>query len=231
MNHSLHTIIRRVLLVPAALLLASGLPAAAKEPAAPQQQSSKPPEYDKLKLPDLQARADAGDLAAQFELGSRYNYGRGLPKNTREALRWLRGAAQSGQTDAMRLLAVKCYGGYDVPVDFEEALLWAGRLAETGDRQAQLMLADMYGNGEGVARDLVSAYAWFDIAATLRPGEEPGPEAAALMATAVEKREQTIKLLLPDQEVRAQQQATEWWSKHYQPQSPPLKKSPRRPAS
>jgi TPR repeat protein len=92
------------------------------------------------------------------------------------------------------------------------------------------MLANMYGNGEGMARDLVSAYAWFDIAATLRPGEEPGPEAAALMATAVEKREQTIKLLLPEQEVQAQQQATDWWSKHYQSPSAPQKKSPQRPA-
>lgn len=226
---SLHNTIRHRLFAVVCLLLVAGPLPAAEPASAPQQKSSKPVEYDKLKLPDLQARAEKGDRAAQFELGSRHNYGRGLPKNTREALRWLKTAAEAGQLDAMRLLAVKFYGGFDVPVNFEEALRWAARLAETGDRQAQLMLANMYGNGEGTPRDLVSAYAWYDIAATLRPGEEPDPEATALMESAVEQREQTIKLLLPEQESQAQQQATDWWKKHHQ-RKPEKKKSSRRAA-
>ena len=226
---SLHTTIRHGLLVLAALLLAAGLLAPAEAPAGSQEKSSKPVEYDQLKLPDLQARAEKGDLAAQFELGSRHNYGRGLPKNSREALRWLNRAAEAGQADAMRLLAVKFYGGFDVPVNFEEALRWAAKLADSGDREAQMMLANMFGNGEGTPRDLVSAYAWYDIAATLRPGEDPDAEATALMESAVEKREQTIKLLLPEQEAQAQQQATDWWKNRYQPKLE-KKKSSRRSA-
>lgn len=213
----------------ACLCLMSGPVVAAEAPAAPQQKSSKPVEYDKLKLPDLQSRADKGDLAAQFELGSRYNYGRGLPKNTREALRWLRRAALAGQIDAMRLLAVKLYGGFDVLVDFDEAFRWARALADKGDRQGQMVLANMYGNGEGCARDLVSAYAWYDIAATLRPDEEPDEAAKAMMESAVEKREQTIKLLLPEQEAQAQQQASDWWKNYYQPKS--AQKPARKPAN
>jgi TPR repeat protein len=164
--------------------------------------------YEQLKLPELVRRANANDAWAQFELGSRFNYGRNAPKNNSEALSWLRRAAQNGQRDAQRLLAVKLYNGYDIAVDHDEALLWAQRLAESGDAPGQLMLGNMYANGEGSPRDLVRAYMWYDIAATTA---QQGVTDSALQQAAVEMRDKTGALLMPEEEVVAQEFASNWW--------------------
>jgi hypothetical protein len=173
-------------------------------------------EYDKLPLPQLLAKANKKDLTAQFELASRFNYGRGLPKNTSEALRWLRKAAQAGQEDAARLLAVKLYNGHNVLPDFGEAMKWAAMLADKGDIPAQLMLANMYANGEGSNRDLVQAYKWYAIAAVgeKREGskEEPKPEQ---VQSAVDSRDKLAGLLTDEQEAQAQKMASDWWMKKY----------------
>lgn len=55
--------------------------------------------YDQLPLAQLLAKANKGDLTAQFELGSRYNYGRNMPKDTEQALHWLRKAAKAGDVN------------------------------------------------------------------------------------------------------------------------------------
>jgi len=167
--------------------------------------------YDKLPLAQLVQRTKADDLKAQFELGARLNYGRGMPKNTKEALRWLRRAAQNGQQDAQRLLALKFYHGYDVSPDQVEALKWTQRLAEAGDVPAQLTLANMYASGEGTERNLVRAYMWYDIASAAA-GIEGSPEEVEKAAqSAAEQRDKVADLLLPEQEVEAQQLSGDWW--------------------
>lgn len=164
--------------------------------------------YEQLKLPELVRRANANDAMAQFELGSRFNYGRNAPKSNAEGLRWLRRAAENGDSEAQRLLAVKLYNGYDVPVDQEEALRWAQRLAESGDVPGQMMAGNMHGNGEGTPRDLVRAYMWYDIAATVAQQGDGDP---VLRQAAVDARDKTGALLLPDEEIRAQELASSWW--------------------
>lgn len=183
-------------------------------------------EYDKLPMPELQARAERGDARAQFELGARYNYGRGVPRSAREALRWLRRAAQAGQADAQRLLAVKLFNGYDVAVDHEEAFRWAQRLAEGGDVPAQLMLASMYANGEGIPRSLVRSYMWYAIAASYLP-KESDPEALRMaVQKAAEQRELMARLLLPEEEAEAQDLASAWWRAYRSKVAPrPAKKN------
>lgn len=178
----------------------------------PKEELPKKTEYDKLPLPQLLAKAKTGNLTAQFELGSRFNYGRGMPKNTAEGLRWLRKAGQGGQEDAARLLAVKLYNGYDVMQDFVEAMKWARMLAEAGDIPAQSMLASMYANGEGVIRDLVRAYMWYAIAAVgaKRTGSEEEPQAEQVQA-AIDARDKLAALLTEEQETEAQKLASDWW--------------------
>jgi len=180
--------------------------AIASKPAAP-----KKTEYEKLPLAQLVKHAKAGDLKAQFELGSRINYGRGIPKNTDEALRWLRLAAEKGQQDAQRLLAVKLYNGYDVPADYVEALKWTESLAEAGDVPAQLTLANMYASGEGTERNLVLAYEWYDIASASLGREGISEDAAMAAQTASEQRENIASILQPEQEAEAQRLASGWW--------------------
>ncbi len=190
----------------------------------------KPPEYDQMPLATLQKKADAGDLKAQFELGSRFNYGRELPKNTREALRWLRKAAQGGNTDAQRLLAVKLFEGHDVAADHTEALFWALKLADTGDRPGQVMIGRMYANGEGTARDLVRAYMWYDIAATTVSGKAPAELDQKAKEDATSELEKTAALLQPTEITDAQQLASDWWLNHHARKPAPKKKKAGKPA-
>lgn len=182
----------------------------------PAESPPKKTEYDKLPLPQLLVKANNKDLTAQFELASRFNYGRGVPRNTGEALRWLRKAAQAGQEDAARLLAVKLYNGHDLLPDFNEAMKWTAMLAEKGDLPAQLMLASMYANGEGTNRDLVQAYKWYAIAAVgaKREGSEEEPK-AELVKSATEDRDKLASLLTDEQETLGQQLASDWWMKKY----------------
>ena len=51
-------------------------------------------------LADLRASAEAGDLAAQYNLGIMYAEGRGVPQDDAEAVAWFRRAAEQGHIDA-----------------------------------------------------------------------------------------------------------------------------------
>ena len=195
----------------AAYLLALGLTASwANAGAGPLSAAEKRAQYEQMKLPELVRKANANDSAAQFELGSRFNYGREAPKNNMEALRWLRRSAQAGHTEAQRLLAVKLYNGYDMKADHEEALLWAQRLADAGDVPGQMMAGNMYANGEGAPRDLVRAYMWYDVAATVA---QQGIGDPLQQQAAMDARDRTAALLLPEEEVRAQELASGWWQR------------------
>jgi len=207
----------------------------------PKEEPPKKTEYDKLPLPQLMAKADANNSVAQFELASRFNYGRGVPKSTTDALIWLRRAAMNGEDDAARLLAVKTFNGYDVPTDHAEAMFWAKRLAEKGDLPAQLMLAHMFANGEGTPRDLVQSYKWYAIAAVAeRPNaKKDEPPREDLLKTAAEQRDKLGSLLTEDEEKTAQKLASTWWLEKYAPRKPlavkgkkgkPRKKSRGKPA-
>lgn len=193
--------------------------AAGDTSSAGQQKSSEKPkqvDYEKLSLADLVRRAHAENAKAQFELGARFNYGRGVPKNVAEALVWLRRAGLAGQKDAQRLLAVKFFNGYDVTVDHAEAFRWTQRLAETGDLPAQVTLGSMYANGEGVARDLVHSYMWYDIAVVSAQQLAAKENALPTFANdAGVMRDQIGALLLPDEEQEAQRLASDWWLKKH----------------
>jgi len=172
-----------------------------------------PADYTKLTSGALMNKAAAGDLQAQFELGSRYSNGRGIPRNDREAREWLRRAAGNGHREAQRLLALNLYRGDNVGLAQEEALIWTRHLAEAGDLPGQVMLAYMYGNGEGAERNLVQSYVWYDIAvANARQAAEAGDEAAqSTLDMAIEEQGKTAALLMPEELARAQDIASNWW--------------------
>lgn len=209
-------------------------PADASESAAkPSPTKEEPPkktQYDQLPLPQLLSKANAGNPVAQFELASRFNYGRGMPRNSNQALIWLRKAATAGQEDAARVLAIKLFNGYDVPPDHIEAMHWARILADKGDLPGQLMLANMYANGEGTPRDLVQAYKWYAIAAVdKRPGQGNEPPRQDLLDSAAEQRDKIASLLTEDEEKEAQKQASDWWLNQYAPVKPAVKSKKTKP--
>jgi uncharacterized protein len=178
--------------------------------------------------------ADQGEPYAQYDMGVIYNDGIGGVASDSEALKWFRKAAdqgydygqnrmglihaggqngvtqdygeglvwfgkaaQQGLAEAQYNLGVLYQEGHGVPQNFAEALKWYRMAANQGYDRAQLSLGFMYANGIGVKKDSVQAYMWFNLA-------------AASNATYAPNRDQTAKLLTPDQLAKAQKLALDW---------------------
>ena len=101
------------------------------------------------KFNELLAKAQAGDVPAQFVVGSMYDTGLEAPKDSGEAMRWYQRAAEAGHAEAQNSLgsmlqAEKRYG---------EALTWYQRAADQKNAQAANNLGYLYDLGLGVAQD------------------------------------------------------------------------------
>ncbi len=119
--------------------------------------------------PDLNIQrtaAEAGDSAAQFDMGNRYLSGDGVIADEFEAARWFRKAADQDNNNAQYNLGVMYMTGKGVIADLNEAISWFRRAAELGDPPAQFTLATLYANGKGVPQDPVQAHLWFTLAAS-----------------------------------------------------------------
>jgi len=143
------------------------------------------------KFLEYEAKAEQGDAEAQFNLGYCYDDGRGVTKNSKEAVKWYRKAAEQNYAPAQSNLGY-CYdNGRGVEKDAEEATKWYRKAAEQGHPEAQSNLGYCYANGQGVEEDIVEAYAWFSVAAKADPD-------------AAESRDLLRKRLTPQQFTDAQ---------------------------
>ena len=106
----------------------------------------------------------AGDAWGQASLGTSYLLGTGVTKNTTEALKWYRLAAEKGFAGAQYNLGFLYQTGEGVMQDDAEAVKWY-RLA-AGLAAARCNLGVMYASGRGVAQDYAKAYALFSIYGT-----------------------------------------------------------------
>ena len=128
-----------------------------------------------VELPGLLSRAEAGDAAAQVELGNRYFFGETVPKNESEAFGWYLRAATAG-SDAGMVNVASCYRRAEgVPEDLSHAIAWYVRAMKTDQTFAPFELAGMYERGEGVARDREKAIELYLVADR---GEHPEARAA-----------------------------------------------------
>jgi TPR repeat protein len=120
---------------------------------------------DAKEVHELHKAADRGDAHAQFDLGLLYESGRGVYKDTTEAIKWFRKAAEQGYDEAQYALGC-CYNGDDgFPKDPVEAAKWWGKAAEQGYADAQYCLGLSYFSGEGVAKNPAEAAKWWKKAA------------------------------------------------------------------
>jgi TPR repeat protein len=92
-------------------------------------------------------------MKAQDKLASMYYFGRGVPQDYSEAVRWYRKAADQGDSQAQFNLGLMYHDGRGVPPDQAEAFNLYRRSAEQGDVKAQSALGYAYYNGEGVPLD------------------------------------------------------------------------------
>jgi TPR repeat protein len=104
-------------------------------------------------------RAAAGDVVAQFSLGSTLYFG---ASDTREAIEWIRKAADQGYAPAEFHMGQVYDFGFGVASDDREALRWYRQAAERGFAAAQRMLGDFYRKGRGVTADATEAARWYE---------------------------------------------------------------------
>ena len=152
----------------------------------------------------LRLAAEQGDAEAQANLGVMYMFGRGVPQDDAEAVRWYRLAADQGEAHAQVNLGLMYAEGRGVPQDDAEALRWYRLAADQGNApaQANLGIGMMYAAGEGVPQDRVAAHMWLSLAAARL--------SAAARDTIVEVRGAVAEQMTAEQVAEAQRLAREW---------------------
>src|ERR1700744_4310192 len=133
------------------------VPVAAVQPAAPPQ-----PVID---VEGLKTRAQAGDPAAQTQLGKIYLDGSLVKKNAKEAVKWLQLAADQHFPDALATLGELYQAGQGVPMDLDKAAQYYQLAGEGGSVSGQYDLAFLYEQGIGVKKDEAAAAKWYQLAA------------------------------------------------------------------
>jgi len=109
--------------------------------------------------------AEQGDAGAQYNLGFRYYFGKIVPEDYAEALKWFRKAAEQGYAKAQFSLGFLYEHGHGVLEDDAEAFKWYRKAAEQGYANAQYNLGNMYNKGRGVPKNKAEALKWWRKAA------------------------------------------------------------------
>jgi hypothetical protein len=136
-----------------------------------------------------------------------YANGRGVPKDSAEAVKWCRKAAEQGLAAAQNNLGDMYANGDGVPKDYAEAVKWYRKAADQGLLAAQESLGACYANGRAAIaiEDAVDAYKYVKLA------EEKGYEGAA-------KTLDVISVLLSPEELReAERRYQEMCSRRHTP--------------
>ena len=101
--------------------------------------------------------AEQGNAGAQYNLGSLYSNGKGVPQDYKEAVKWYRLSVKQGNAFAQVKLGYFYTVGQGVPQDKKEAVRLYRLSAEQGDATAQFNLGNQYANGTGVLQDYALA--------------------------------------------------------------------------
>jgi len=114
--------------------------------------------------PDLRPLAEAGNVAAQYELALRYTEGRGEARDAKQAAHWFEKAAAQGSAPAQYRLGSFYERGLGVPRDLAQARSLYERAALKGNARAMHNLAVLCADGGGKP-DYATAASWFRKAA------------------------------------------------------------------
>ncbi|MBI4640388.1 MAG: SEL1-like repeat protein [Candidatus Tectomicrobia bacterium] len=125
---------------------------------------------------EIKAKAEKGDIEAQFTLSNVYDQGNGVPKDSSESLKWLRKAAEQNHPKAQLFLGLRYHYGKNVSKDDIESTKWIRKAAEQGNAEAQFLLGSCYSKGKGVAKDAQETIKWYQ-----KSAEQGVPEAQAAL--------------------------------------------------
>jgi TPR repeat protein len=110
----------------------------------------------------LKPLAEAGNADAEYDLGTMYSDGHGVPRDPRQAEAWWQKAAAQGQADAQFSLGfLLLYGGGEGPnavnADPDAGLPWLQKAAAQGHVSADYFLGYLYWSGTIVPFDAQKA--------------------------------------------------------------------------
>jgi TPR repeat protein len=111
----------------------------------------------------LIAKAEAGDVAAQFRVASAYDTGKGAPRDGEEAMKWYRMAAERGLAEAQNSVG----SGLQAEKRYDEALPWYEKASAQGHALATNNLAYLYDLGLGVKQNRKKGFELYSRAADL----------------------------------------------------------------
>ena len=152
------------------------------------------------------ALADAGNVRAEFMMGTIYEQGLGVPKDLEAAARWYRLAADGGNASAQYNLGIFYQFGKGVPKDPVKAAHLLLLAAEQGHGRAQNNLSTFYFTGIGVPRDLVEAWKWLTLSADDLKGQG--------RQIALENRKVIEREMTPEQIETARRRVADWKRRH-----------------
>ncbi|WP_157017780.1 peptidoglycan-binding protein [Mesorhizobium xinjiangense] len=109
----------------------------------------------------LRKAADGGDPRAIFEIGRRYDDGRGLAADAAKAAMWYERAAEIGLAPAQYRIGNAYEKGLGVERDTEKAKQWYRRAADQGNASAMHNLAVLHAMGADGSTDNETAARWF----------------------------------------------------------------------
>ena len=108
-----------------------------------QEQHEKDEEQSPNKLERLRQAAERGNPSAQYHLGKLLLQGNEIPKDAKDAVRWLTESAEQGNQYAQYALGKIYLLGKDSSKDFGTARMWFQRSADQGNQYAQYFVEHM----------------------------------------------------------------------------------------
>lgn len=129
------------------------------------------------------ALAEAGDAAAQYQVGDWLLKGRGVLVDRPTARLWFARAADQGLVKAKFKLGWMYLKGLGGEPDYDRALPLIRAAAEAGHAPARFYLGEMYALGLGVERDSARAIIW--IKASTQEGYAPPHKELELIQSAI----------------------------------------------
>ena len=123
-------------------------------------------DFSQMNFAEVKAAADKGSPVAQFELGERFYYGKGILKDSTEAVEWWQKAAAQKFPPAEYELGVAYGRGDGVPKDAEQGIKWCRMAADAGLPVAQEFIGALYALPQSsLKQDYVQAFKWLKASA------------------------------------------------------------------
>lgn len=127
--------------------------------AQPQSVASQAARYSVMNISELQNAAKAGQAGAQFYLASRYQYGKDVAKDEKQAFSLFKAAADQGLSSAQLNVGRMYADGIGTHKDETLARKYFEKAASNGDNRASFNLAMM----EEQKKNFVGAYQWYEL--------------------------------------------------------------------